>query len=130
MKLCTIFQKVTCLVLGLLHGSLLQLVLDLSDEGRTNSLLELVCRGVEVEYLDDLGDPELVAHLADARHVLLRLPGLEELRGLDDGQQRVDHLGPVILEVLVPRPLLQLSHVVPKKLKVKVKCISEKFKLL
>ena len=40
------------------------------------------CGCVEVEYLDDLGDPELVAHVADAVDVLLRLPGLEQLGGL------------------------------------------------
>ena len=116
----TKFVHFTYLILGLLHGSLLELVLDLPDEGRTHSLLELVCRGVEVEYLDDLGDPELVAHLTDARHVLLRLPRLEQLRGLDHGQQGVDHLGPVILEVLVPSPLLQLGHVVPDKLEINI----------
>ena len=40
------------------------------------------CGCVEVEYLDDLGDPELVAHVADAVDVLLGLPGLEQLGGL------------------------------------------------
>ena len=101
------------MVLGLLHGSLLELGLDLPDKGRTDSLLELVGRGVEVEDLDDLGDPQFVAHVADARDVLLRLAGLQQLGGLDDWQQGVDDLGAVVLQVLVPGPLLQLSDVVP-----------------
>ena len=32
--------------------------------------------------LNDLGYAELVAHLADSRHVLLVLPRLQQLRGL------------------------------------------------
>ena len=67
----------TCLILSLLHGALLQLVLDLPDEGGADSLLELVSRSVEVEYLDDLGDPQLVAHLAYAGDILLGLASLE-----------------------------------------------------
>ena len=105
-------EVTTCLILSLLHGALLQLVLDLPDEGGADSLLELVGGCVQVEYLDDLGDAQLVAHLADPRHVLLALPRLQQLRGLDDRQQGVDDLGPVVLQVLVARPLLQLGHVV------------------
>ena len=72
-------------------------------------------RRVEVEDLDDLGYPQLVAHVADPGDVLLRLAGLEELGGLDDRQEGVDDLGAVVLQVLVPGPLLQLSNVVPAK---------------
>ena len=101
------------MVLRLLHGPFLELGLDLPDEGRTDPLLKLIRRCVEVEDLDDLGDPELVAHVADPGDVFLRLAGLEELGGLDDRQEGVDDLGAVVLQVLVPGPLLQLSDVVP-----------------
>ena len=103
------------LVLGLLHSPLLQLVLDLPDKGGTNSLLKLIRRRVQIEYLDDLRHPQLVTHVTDARHVLLRLPGLEQLRGLDDGQEGVNDLAPRVLQVLIPGPLLQLCYVVPRR---------------
>ena len=77
--------------------------------------VQSTCWSVEVEYFDDLRDSQLVAHLADARDVLLRLAGLQELRGLDDGEEGVDDLGAVILQILVPGPLLQLGNVVPDR---------------
>ena len=101
------------MVLRLLHGPFLELGLDLPHEGRTDPLLKLVRRCVEVEDLDDLGHPELVAHVADPGDVFLRLASLEELGGLDDRQEGVDDLGAVVLQVLVPGPLFQLSYVVP-----------------
>ena len=94
------------MVLRLLHGSFLELGLDLPDEGRADPLLELVGWRVEIEDLDDLGDPQFVTHVTNAGNILLRLAGLQQLGGLDDGQQGVDDLGAVILQVLVPGPLL------------------------
>ena len=57
----------------------------LPDECWAHSLLELVRRGVEVQDLDDLGDLELVTHVANTRHVLLALPRLQQLGGLNIG---------------------------------------------
>lgn len=101
------------LVLSLLQRSLLQLGLNLPDEGGAHPLLKLVGGRVQVENLDDLGDAELVAHVADAGHVLLALPGLQQLGRLYDWQQSVNDLGLCVLNFLVSGPLFKLSNVIP-----------------
>ena len=63
------------------HGSVAQLGLDLPDERRGDPLFVLVRGRVQVQDLDDLGNLQLVAHLADLVDVVVRFPGLKKREG-------------------------------------------------
>ena len=107
-------QEQSRLFLHFLLRALLQLCLHLPDEGGRHSLLELIRGRVEVEDLDDLGDLQLRRHVTDRLYVVLRFPGLQELRCLDDGREGLDDVDLLRVDLLVARPLLQLRGVVPE----------------
>lgn len=67
---------------------LLQLGLYLPDERDWHPLLELVHGSIQVEYFADLERREGAAHLTHTRHILLRLPCLQQMRRLYDGLER------------------------------------------
>ena len=60
---------ITYLIFGFFHGPVLKFVLNLPDKSRTDPFLKLVCWSIEVEYLDDLADPELVTHLTNTNNI-------------------------------------------------------------
>lgn len=66
------------LILIFSDRSLVELGLDLADEGRTHALLVLVRRRVQVEDLRDLRNFQLVAHAANLLHVFVRFASLKK----------------------------------------------------
>ena len=66
----------TYLLLALGGGSVHQFGLYFSDKRRRESLLKLVGWSVQVQDLDDLGDFQGAAHIADRLDILVGFAGL------------------------------------------------------